>query len=153
MHLKNIIFVLFLGDELLDQITKIYDHFKRQYSENITIGELKEYIEANEETETINEINEHVEQLNLTNDVEINLLAHLNLVDKLDDFLDLKDAFQTFDKDNDGFISANDLLELLHSIGQGDSTIDDASEMIKDVTQGSSDQISFTQFQNHMRIK
>lgn len=152
--LKNILLLyFFLDSELLDQIINIHDYLKRPYTANITLRELKEYTQATEGNQAIKEINDAVKLFSLDDNEKINLLQYLNLTEKLDDHKIMKDAFQTFDKDNDGFIAANDLLELMHSIGDTYITIEDASEMIKNATEGNSDIISFKQFQDYMGFK
>lgn len=143
----------FVDKQLQDQVANIYNYFGRLNNEYITIGEMKEYAWDTQGDTAAHEINKAVQPFNVNDNKEVNLLKYLEVAKQIDEFKVLEETFKTFDMNNDGFISADELLILMHNIGHNYITIDDASEMINEVTEGKSDKISFIQFQDHMTFK
>ena len=64
---------------------------------------------------------------------------------------DLKNAFQSFDRDGNGFISAPELRHLMSTLGQK-LTEEEINEMIDEADEDGDAQISFEEFQQMMML-
>lgn len=81
------------------------------------------------------------------------LIKDAPLADQLtpEQLLEFKDAFELFDKDNDGVISAVELKSVMVFLGQSPSD-EEVQEMIAEVDLDGDGQISFVDFANCLAI-
>lgn len=62
----------------------------------------------------------------------------------------IHDAFQVFDLDRNGFISADELLKVLTGLGDDELTLDDCRNMIRSVDKDGDERVDFMEFQQMM---
>ncbi|KAL1193951.1 putative calcium-binding protein CML36 [Cardamine amara subsp. amara] len=101
------------------------------------------------------EINVMLKEMDCDGDGTIRLEELANRVVSSDpsrDLTELKETFEFFDVDHDGFISAEELLRVFSTIGDDLCTLEDCKRMIADVDVNGDGFVCFTEFSRMMDL-
>lgn len=112
-------------------MSEIFIYYEKDYTNNITIDEVKTYAEE-KENKQINEILNYI--INYYNDSENAIIDFDAIIFELKDKENadsLKCIFTIFDKNSDGFLDTNEMQEVIKFIEDKNITIEKVSEKMK----------------------
>lgn len=112
-------------------ISEIFIYYKKDYTSNITIDEVKTYAEE-KKNKQINEVLNYT--VNYYNDTENAIIDFDEIISELRDKENddsLKCIFTIFDKNSDGFLDTNEMQEVIEFIENKSITIEKVSEKMK----------------------
>jgi calcium-binding protein CML len=153
--------------QLVKDLTEVFKIFDKNGDGKISQAELGLTLLSLGEKPTAEELHRMVKEVDADGDGEIDLkeFIYLNTVGlggadeengdghgasaaSIRDAI--QDAFQVFDLDKNGFISADELLKVLTGLGDNQLTLDDCRNMIKSVDKDGDERVDFTEFQQMM---
>ncbi|MCE0481384.1 calmodulin-like 3 [Datura stramonium] len=121
----------------------------------ITIEELATVIRSLDQNPTEEELCHMISEVDADHDNgAMEFTEFLNLISKkmkeTDQEEELKEAFKVFDKDQNGYISANDLRHVMINLGEK-LTDEEAEQMIKEADLDGDGQVNFDEFVKMMK--
>lgn len=138
------------------ELKRVFQMFDRNGDGRITKEELNEYLENMGILIPDKELSLMIEKIdvNLDGCVDIDEFGNLyqNIVDERHEEEDMREAFDVFDRDRDGFISVDELKYVLGSLGlkQGGG-VEDCKKMIMKVDADGDGLVDFKEFQMMMK--
>ena len=152
--------------QLVKDLTEVFKIFDKNGDGKISQAELGLTLLSLGEKPTAEELHRMVKEVDADGDGEIDLkeFVYLNTVGlggpeengdghgaSAANIRDaIQDAFQVFDLDKNGFISADELLKVLTGLGDNQLTLDDCRNMIKSVDKDGDERVDFMEFQQMM---
>ncbi|KAK4370699.1 hypothetical protein RND71_010174 [Anisodus tanguticus] len=139
-----------------DELRRIFQIFDRNGDGRITKKELNDSLENMGIFIPDLELTHMIEKIDVNGDgcVDIGEFGSLyqTIMDERDEEEDMREAFNVFDQNGDGFISVDELKSVLASLGlkQG-RTIEDCKQMIKKVDIDGDGMVNFAEFKQMMR--
>lgn len=119
-----------LSAEQIQEFRQAFDIMDRNSDGEITIDDLASVMRAIGQSPSHNELQDMIREVDADGNDKIDFTEFLALMSRqmrqtdIDD--ELREAFQVFDSDNDGFISGQDLRKLLISLG-----LDASAEVVR----------------------
>ncbi|XWS48252.1 hypothetical protein CRYUN_Cryun13aG0058600 [Craigia yunnanensis] len=137
----------------MDELQKIFNQFDANKDGKISVTELGDVLKAMGSTYTEEELKRVMEDIDTDKDGFINLSEFSSLCCSSSDAAtaasELRDAFDLYDQDKNGLISANELHLVLNRLGMTCS-LEDCVRMIKSVDSDSDGNVDFEEFQKMM---
>ena len=143
-----------ISSEQMAEYKNIFDMFDEDHSGRISSVELGHVMEQLGEHPTKEVLDAMVREADADGDGEINFHEFLLMMAKKDstDKDEIMSAFEMFDKNKDGFISADELRTVMESLGEM-LTEADIDNMMKVADQDDDGRVSFEEFAFMMRGK
>ena len=139
--------------ENMDQLQKVFNQFDANKDGKISITELGNELKALGSTYTEEGLKRVMEDIDTDQDGFINLSEFSSLCRSSSDAVtvasELRDAFDLYDQDKNGLISANELDLVLNRLGMTCS-VDDCVKMIESVDSDGDGNVNFEEFQKMM---
>ncbi|KAF3961751.1 hypothetical protein CMV_013670 [Castanea mollissima] len=138
-----------------DEVKKIFNKFDKNGDGKISRDELKDILHALGSRTTADEVSRIMSEIDKDGDGFISL-------DEFAEFhkggssssesstKELRDAFDLYDLDKNGLISANELHEVLRRLGEK-CTLNECSKMISSVDKDGDGHVNFEEFKNMMK--
>ncbi|GKU85864.1 hypothetical protein SLE2022_250070 [Rubroshorea leprosula] len=121
----------------------------------ITVEELATVIRSLDQNPTEKELQDMITEADTDGNGTIEFVEFLNLMAKkmkeTDAEEELKEVFQVFDKDQDGYISANELRQVMINLGEKLSD-EEVEQMIKEADLDGDGQVDYDEFVKLMTI-
>ncbi|XVF50456.1 hypothetical protein PTKIN_Ptkin04bG0102200 [Pterospermum kingtungense] len=140
--------------ENMEQLQKVFNQFDANKDGRISVAELGNVLKAMGSSYTEEELQRVMEDIDTDKDGFINLAEFTSLCRTSSDAVtaasELRDAFDLYDQDKNGLISANELHLVLNRLGMACS-VDDCVNMIKSVDSDGDGNVNFDEFQKMMR--
>lgn len=139
-----------------DELRRVFEMFDRNGDGRITQKELNDSLESMGIFIPDSELTQMIEKIDVNHDgcVDIDEFGALyqNIMDERDEEADMKEAFNVFDQNGDGFITVDELKSVMASLGlkQGRSA-EDCKSMIMKVDVDGDGRVNFTEFKQMMR--
>ncbi|KAJ8646680.1 hypothetical protein MRB53_008428 [Persea americana] len=136
--------------ENMDQVKKVFNRFDANGDGKISATELGDVMRALGSSPTDDEIGRMMAEIDADGDGFIDLKEFAAFHGGgAGDGRELRDAFDMYDQDKDGLISASELHRVLKSLGDR-CTIEDCSRMIRSVDSDGDGSVNFEEFQEMM---
>ncbi|XP_022761666.1 calmodulin-like protein 3 [Durio zibethinus] len=138
------------------ELKRVFQMFDKNGDGRITKEELNDSLENMGIFITDGELTQMIEKIDANGDncVDIDEFGELyqSIMDDKDGEEDMKDAFDVFDQNGDGYISVDELRSVLVSLGlkQG-KTVEDCKRMIKKVDVDGDGRVNFMEFKQMMK--
>lgn len=136
-----------------DEVRQIFNKFDKNGDGKISISELKEMMATLGSKTTHDEVKRMMEELDQNGDGFIDLKEfadfHCNNDAGNDDSKELRDAFDLYDVDKNGLISAKELHDVLRKLGEKCS-LSDCRRMISNVDADGDGSVNFEEFKKMM---
>lgn len=146
-----------LSEEQIAEFKEVFQIFDTDGNGTICQTELGIVLRALGQTPTDEEVQELLQEADTNENgvIEFNefLTVLIKQMNKPNDLLsedNLLHAFETFDRDGDGFITAPELKAFFHEIGEVTVTDDESKEMIEAENTSSKGQMDFDEFKKMM---
>lgn len=139
-----------------DELRRVFEMFDRNGDGRITKKELNDSLESMGIFIPDAELTQMIEKIDVNQDgcVDIDEFGALyqNIMDERDEEEDMKEAFNVFDQNGDGFITVDELKSVMASLGlkQGRSA-EDCKSMIMKVDVDGDGRVNFNEFKQMMR--
>ncbi|GAA0185714.1 calmodulin-related [Lithospermum erythrorhizon] len=138
---------MFLQDT--SEVEKVFQRFDRNGDGRISADELKDVLKALGSTSSPEDISLMMQEIDIDKDGYINLKEFSSFIKPKESsdggINELKEAFDMYDENHNGLISANELHQILNQIGQS-CTVQDCEKMIKTVDADGDGCVSFDEF-------
>ncbi|CAF0819613.1 unnamed protein product [Rotaria sp. Silwood1] len=146
-----------VGQEQIDQIRDAFTVFDKEMTGSITTEQFRKVLEDLGYNVPENELTTFINQLDIdksgTIEFEEYLSFMLTFIKKNVTTEDnLKDAFNLFDQNDDGFIETKDLREIMTNLGEK-ITDEDIDEMIREADIDKDFKVNFYEFQRIMSFR
>ncbi|KAK4361666.1 hypothetical protein RND71_020618 [Anisodus tanguticus] len=143
-------------DQLVDEFKEAISLFDKGGDGCITIEELETVIRSLDQNPTEEELCHMISEVDADHDNgTMEFTEFLNLISKkmkeTDSEEELKEAFKVFDKDQNGYISSNDLRHVMINLGEK-LTDEEAEQMIKEADLDGDGQVNFDEFVKMMTL-
>ena len=139
--------------ESMDQFQKVFNQFDANKDGKISVMELGDVLKAMGSACTEEELKRTMEDIDTDKDGFINISEFSSLCRPSSDSVtaasELRDAFDLYDQDKNGLISANELDLVLNRLGMTCS-VDDCVKMIESVDSDGDGNVNFEEFQKMM---
>ncbi|XVF09482.1 hypothetical protein REPUB_Repub07fG0096800 [Reevesia pubescens] len=139
--------------EDMDQLEKVFNLFDANKDGKISVSELGDVLKALGSNYTDEELKRVMEDIDSDKDGFINLSEFSSIYRSSSDAVtaasELRDAFDLYDQDKNGLISATELHLVLNRLGMT-SSVDDCIKMIKSVDSDGDGNVNFEEFQKMM---
>ncbi|KAF1859416.1 hypothetical protein Lal_00010000 [Lupinus albus] len=138
------------------ELKRIFQLFDRNGDGRITMKELNDSLEKLNIFIPDNELAKMIEKIDVNHDgcVDIDEFGELykSIMDDRDEEEDMREAFNVFDQNGDGFISVEELRSVLSSLGlkQG-RTVEDCKKMIMKVDVDGDGMVDYKEFKQMMK--
>ncbi|XVE84520.1 hypothetical protein DITRI_Ditri17bG0020300 [Diplodiscus trichospermus] len=138
------------------ELKRVFEMFDKNGDGRISKEELNESLEKLGILIPDGELTQMIEKMDVNGDdcIDIDEFGDLyrSLVDNKDEEEDMKEAFNVFDQNGDGYISVDELRSILASLGlkQG-KTIEDCKSMIMKVDVDGDGRVNFKEFKQMMK--
>ncbi|KAK7276259.1 hypothetical protein RIF29_17397 [Crotalaria pallida] len=134
-----------------NEVRKIFSKFDKNGDGKISSSELKEMLVALGSKTTSEEVRSMMEVIDQNGDGYIDLkeFADFHCTKGSEDSKELKDAFDLYDLDKNGLISANELHSVLKKLGEKCS-LGDCRRMISNVDADGDGSVNFEEFKKMM---
>ncbi|CAL0332462.1 unnamed protein product [Lupinus luteus] len=138
------------------ELKRIFQLFDRNGDGRITMKELNDSLEKLSIYIPDNELAKMIEKIDVNHDgcVDIDEFGELykSIMDDRDEEEDMREAFNVFDQNGDGFISVEELRSVLSSLGlkQG-RTVEDCKKMIMKVDVDGDGMVDYKEFKQMMK--
>ncbi|KAE9606113.1 putative serine/threonine-protein phosphatase with EF-hands [Lupinus albus] len=136
-----------------DEVREIFNKFDKNGDGKISCSELKEMLLTLGSRTTSEEVRLMMEIIDQNGDgyIDLNEFAdfHCNKDSDADDSKELRDAFDLYDLDKNGLISANELHSVLKKLGETCS-LGDCRRMIRNVDADGDGCVNFEEFKKMM---
>eukprot|EP00761_Pharyngomonas_kirbyi_P003511 gb/GECH01003515.1/.p1 GENE.gb/GECH01003515.1/~~gb/GECH01003515.1/.p1 ORF type:complete len:152 (+),score=58.33 gb/GECH01003515.1/:1-456(+) len=143
-----------LTDEQVKEFRQAFDLFDKNGDGRISSSELRKVMESiglNPKTE---ELNDMIKEVDIDGNGMIEFQEFLVLMSRKlkssDSEEEIREAFRMFDKNKDGFISEEELKQVMRAIGE-ELSDEQITEMIKEADSNGDGQIDFDEFLRMMR--
>ncbi|GLU10681.1 hypothetical protein SLE2022_274670 [Rubroshorea leprosula] len=141
----------------VEQITKIFNKYDKNGDGKISFEELKEILGALEFSSSSEEVKRVMSELDTDGDGSVDLDEFIafhtqssgSSSSSADNSKELKEAFDTYDLDKNGLISASELHEVLKKLGEK-CTLSDCQRMISQVDKDGDGNVNFEEFKKMM---
>ena len=137
-----------------DEVKKIFNKFDKNGDGKISRDELKDILYALGSRTTSDEVSCIMLEIDKNGDGFISLdefaKFHMGGSSSESSTKELRDAFNLYDLDKNGLISANELHEVLRQLGEK-CTLVECSKMISSVDTDSDGHVNFEEFKNMMK--
>ncbi|KAL8048764.1 hypothetical protein ABFX02_07G087900 [Erythranthe guttata] len=139
-----------------DELRRVFQMFDRNGDGRITQKELSDSLENMGIFIPDKELSQMIDKIDVNGDgcVDIEEFGNLyqNIMDERDEEEDMREAFNVFDQNGDGFITVDELKAVLASLGlkQG-RAVEDCKKMIMRVDADGDGMVNFTEFKQMMR--
>ncbi|KAF9606522.1 hypothetical protein IFM89_025895 [Coptis chinensis] len=138
-----------LTRDQISEFREVFSLFDNDGDGCITIEELATVIQSLDQNPTQEELQQMIGEVDLNRNGTIEFGEFLNLmaekIKEVDADEELKEAFRVFDKDQNGFISANELRHVMISLGES-LTDEEANQMIKEADLDGDGQVNYEEF-------
>ena len=145
-----------ISKELIEEFKDSFQVFDKDGDGFITANELSSVMSSLGQNPTDSEIADMINEVDADGDGRIDFPEFLTMMSRkafnYDPDKELEDAFKVFDKNGDGFISSNELKQVLLSLGEK-ATDNDIVLMMKEADTNNDGKICFEEFKNMMRSK
>ncbi|UJR28157.1 hypothetical protein I4U23_009411 [Adineta vaga] len=146
-----------VGQEQIDHIRDAFAVFDKEMTGSITTDQFSKVLESFGYNIPEVELATFVSQLDIDKSGTIEFEEYLSFMltfikKNITTEENLKDAFNLFDQDGDGFIIVNDLREIMTSLGEK-ITDEDLDEMIREADIDKDFKVNFQEFQRIMSFK
>ncbi|XP_047329060.1 probable calcium-binding protein CML27 [Impatiens glandulifera] len=134
-----------------DEVKKVFSRFDTNGDGKISVTELVHVMKACGSNTSEDEVQRMMEAIDTDRDGFFNLEEFTTFCgssggdDSENGVRELKDAFELYDKDNNGLISSGELQQMMTNIGEKCS-VDDCELMIKPVDSNGDGSVSFDEF-------
>ncbi|XP_021292236.1 probable calcium-binding protein CML27 [Herrania umbratica] len=139
--------------ENMDELQKVFNQFDANKDGKISVSELGDVLKAMGSSYTKEELERVMEDIDTDKDGFINLSEFSALCRSSSDAVsaasELRDAFDLYDQDKNGLISANELHLVLNRLGMNCS-VDDCVRMITSVDSDGDGNVNFEEFEKMM---
>ncbi|KAI4300893.1 hypothetical protein L6164_034220 [Bauhinia variegata] len=138
------------------EIQRVFHLFDKNGDGRITKKELSDSLENLGICISEPDLIQMIERIDVNGDgyVDINEFGALyqTIMDEKDEEEDMREAFNVFDQNGDGFITEEELSSVLSSLGlQHGKTIEDCKKMIKKVDKDGDGMVDFKEFKQMMK--
>ncbi|KAL4613958.1 hypothetical protein ACB092_07G020200 [Castanea dentata] len=137
-----------------DEVKKIFNKFDKNGDGKISRDELKDILHALGSRTTTDEVSRIMSEIDKDGDGFISLDEfaefHMGGSSSESSTKELRDAFDLYDLDKNGLISANELHEVLRRLGEK-CTLGECSKMISSVDKDGDGHVNFEEFKNMMK--
>ncbi|KGG50401.1 calmodulin [Mitosporidium daphniae] len=144
-----------LSEEQIAELKEAFSLFDKNNDGRITIQELGRVMHALGQHPSESEISDMLNEVDADGDGTIDFFEFLTMmarkVKDVDAEAELKEAFDVFDKNGDGFISSEELALVLKNLGEPASGAD-VARMIKDADLDGNNLIDFEEFKKMMNV-
>lgn len=138
-----------LTAEQIQEFRQAFDIMDRDHNGAITVDDLSAVMRAIGQTPTLNELQDMIREVDADGNETIDFTEFLALMSRQmrqsDIEAELREAFRVFDRDNDGFITPQELKTLLISLGL-DSSAEVIRRMINEADRNRDGKIDFNEF-------
>lgn len=138
-----------LTAEQIQEFRQAFDIMDRDHNGAITVDDLSSVMRAIGQTPTLNELQDMIREVDADGNETIDFTEFLALMSRQmrqsDIEAELREAFRIFDRDNDGFITPQELKTLLISLGL-DSSAEVIRRMINEADRNRDGKIDFNEF-------
>ncbi|XP_022738545.1 probable calcium-binding protein CML27 [Durio zibethinus] len=142
-----------ISQENMDQLQKVFNQFDANKDGKISVTELGDVLKTMGSSYTEEELKRVMEDIDTDKDGFINLSEFCSLCRSSSDAVtaasELRDAFDLYDQDKNGLISANELHLVLNRLGMK-CLLDDCVKMITSVDSDGDGNVNFEEFQKMM---
>lgn len=142
----------------MEEVKKVFDKFDKNGDGKISCDELKDILHSLGSGTSSEEVKRIMSEVDQDGDGFINLQEFANFHlggsssdDSQSSKKELRDAFDLYDLDKDGLISANELHEVLKRLGEKCS-MGDCSKMISAVDTDGDGHVNFEEFKKMMKL-
>ncbi|KAK8556322.1 hypothetical protein V6N13_064361 [Hibiscus sabdariffa] len=138
------------------ELKKIFQMFDKNGDGAITKKELNDSLENMGIFIPDTDLTQMIERIDVNGDmcIDIDEFSELyrTIMDNKDEEEDMREAFDVFDQNGDGYISVEELRSVLESLGlkQG-KAIEDCKRMIRRVDEDGDGRVNFTEFKQMMK--
>ncbi|CAN8292683.1 unnamed protein product [Cochlearia groenlandica] len=132
-----------------EELKKVFDQFDSNGDGKISVHELGGVFKAMGTSYTETELNRVLEEVDTDRDGFINIDEFSALCRSSSSASEIRDAFDLYDHDKNGLISAAELHQVLNSLGMSCS-VDDCTKMIGPVDADGDGNVNFEEFQKMM---
>lgn len=140
----------FGSSETMDHVETVFNRFDANGDGRISASELGDVMRALGSSPTADELGRMMAELDTDGDGFIDLKEFSEFYrGGAGDGRDLRDAFDMYDQDKDGLISASELHRVLKNLGDR-CTLEDCSRMIRSVDSDGDGCVSFQEFKEMM---
>ncbi|XVE63974.1 hypothetical protein DITRI_Ditri07aG0063900 [Diplodiscus trichospermus] len=143
----------FLCLENMDQLENVFNQFDANKDGKISVSEVGDVLKALGSTYTEEELYRVMEDIDTDKDGFINLSEFSSFCGSSSDSViiasELRDAFNLYDQDKNGLISADELHLVLSRLGMK-CAVDDCVRMIKSVDSDGDGNVNFQEFEKMM---
>ncbi|KAK4564983.1 hypothetical protein RGQ29_006860 [Quercus rubra] len=137
-----------------DEVKKIFNKFDKNGDGKISRDELKDILHALGSRTTSDEVSRIMSEIDKDGDGFISLDEftefHMGGSSSASSTKELRDAFDLYDLDKNGLISAKELHEVLRRLGEK-CTLVECSKMISSVDKDGDGHVNFEEFKNMMK--
>ncbi|KAK8887576.1 hypothetical protein M9Y10_038626 [Tritrichomonas musculus] len=138
-----------LTAEQIQEFRQAFDIMDRDHNGAITVDDLSAVMRAIGQSPTLNELQDMIREVDADGNETIDFTEFLALMSRQmrqsDIEAELREAFRVFDRDNDGFITPQELRTLLISLGL-DSSAEVIRRMINEADHNRDGKIDFNEF-------
>jgi len=146
-----------LTPEQLSELKEAFAMFDKDNDQSISIDELGSVMKSLGQNPTEQELRDMIHEVDIDGNGKIDfeeftqMMAHkMHTQDDQDD--EMREAFKVFDKDNNGFISPQELRSVMFKLGEKLSD-DEIAEMIREADANGDGQVDYNEFVAMMRGK
>jgi calcium-binding protein CML len=132
-----------------EELKKVFDQFDSNGDGKISVLELGGVFKAMGTSYTETELNRVLEEVDTDRDGYINLDEFSTLCRSSSSAAEIRDAFDLYDQDKNGLISASELHQVLNRLGMSCS-VEDCTRMIGPVDADGDGNVNFEEFQKMM---
>jgi len=134
----------------MDELKTVFTRFDTNGDGKISVTKLDNILRSLGSTVPKDELQRVMEDLDTDHDGFINLAEFAAFCRSADgDASELRDAFDLYDKDKNGLISATELCQVLNTLGMKCS-VEECHKMIKSVDSDGDDNVNFEEFKKMM---
>ncbi|KAJ0247854.1 calcium-binding protein CML27 [Hirschfeldia incana] len=132
-----------------EELKKVFDQFDSNGDGKISVSELGGVFKAMGTSYTETELNRLLEDVDADRDGFINVDEFYTLCRSSSTASEIRDAFDLYDQDKNGLISAPELHQVLNRLGMS-SSVEECSRMIGPVDADGDGNVNFEEFQKMM---